>query len=356
MKETTSFQEPVAKKIPHTIEAHGHARQDDYYWLNQREDENVIAYLNQENAYRAAVMADTVAFQKELFDEMVGRIKKDDSSVPYKLDGWYYYTRYEGEKEYPIYCRKSESLEAPEQIMLDVNILAEGFSYYNVGGISVSPDKKTIAFGVDNIGRRVYTVHFKNLETGEISEDTIENTTGSATWAADNKTLFYSRKNEKTLRSEFILKHKFGVDTPDVVVYHEEDETFSTFVYKSKSKQYILIGSSSTLSDEYRFLSANTPDEEFKLFQPRERNLEYGIAHFNDHWYIRTNKDGATNFKIMRAPLKATSQEHWEDLIAHRNHVYVEGIELFRDFLVVEERSNVLTQMRIERWDTSEQH
>lgn len=356
MKESVSIQEPVAKKIARTLKNHGHERLDNYYWLNNREDENVIAYLNEENAYREAIMADTVDFQKTLFNEMVGRIKKDDSSVPYKLDGWYYYTRFEGDKEYPLYCRKEDSLNAPEQIMLDVNLLAEGKIYCQVASISVSPDKKTIAFGLDTVGRRVYTIHFKNLETGQILPETIENTTGSATWAADNKTLFYGRKNEQTLRSEFILKHKFGAGIIDTEVYHETDEAFSTFVYKSKSKDFIIIGSSSTVSDEYRFVSATTPDEDFSVFQPRERNLEYGMAHFNNQWYIRTNYQNATNFKIMRCPINATQKENWVDLIAHRSLVFVEGIELFHDFFVLEERANGLTQMRIERWDTGEQH
>ncbi len=356
MKETSAIKEPIAKKIPHKIEAHGHVRTDDYYWLNQREDPATIDYLNEENAYREAIMADTEDFQKLLFEEMVGRIKKDDSSVPYKLDGWFYYTRFEGEKEYPFYCRREESMDAPEQIMLDVNELAAGKSYCQVAGISVSPSKKIIAFGLDTVGRRVFTIHFKNLETGEILAETIENTTGGATWAADNTTLFYSRKNETTLRSELILKHKFGSATADEEVFFEEDETFSTYVFKSKSKEFIIIGCSSTVSDEYRYLNADAPDEEFVLFQPRERGLEYGMAHFGEHWYIRTNYQDATNFKIMRSPLHQTTKENWTDLIAHRPDVYVEGLELFQDFFVLEERTNGLTQMRIQRWDSGEQH
>ena len=357
MPESKTVAQPIAKKIPHRLEMHGEVRIDNYYWLNDRENPEVIDYLNQENAYREFVMEGTKGLQQKLYDEMVGRIKKDDSSVPYQLDGWWYYTRYEGDKEYPIYCRKKESLSAPEEIMLDVNVMAEGHSYYQVGGVSVRPDKKMIAFGVDTVSRRIFTIHFKDLETGEILTETIENTTGGATWAADNQTLFYSRKNETTLRSERILKHKLGSDAKgDQEVYYEADETFNCFVYKSKSKKYIIIGSSATLSDEYRYVDASTPDADFTMFQPRERKLEYGIAHYEDHWYIRTNKDGATNFKVMSTPITATAKENWTDLIPHNPSVYVEGMELFKNYFVVEERSNGLTQMRVQRWDEKSPH
>ena len=357
MPEKNVLTEPKAKKIPHRLEIHGDTRIDNYYWLNDRENPEVIAYLNAENAYREHIMKGTEDLQQKLFDEMVGRIKKDDSSVPYKVDGWYYYTRFEGDKEYPIYCRKRETLEAPEEIMLDVNELAKGYSYYQVAGLSIRPDKKMIAFGVDTQSRRIYTIHFKNLETGEILDEVITNTTGGATWAEDNKTLFYSRKNETTLRSERILKHKLGTsDQTDVEVYYETDETFSTFVYKTKSKKYLIIGSSATLSDEYRILEADNPDGTFRVFQPRQRSLEYGIAHFNDHWYIRTNADGATNFKIMRTPLNATTQNNWIDVLPHREDVLVGGMELFKHYMVIEERSNGLTQMRIQKWGDGTTH
>lgn len=357
MKETNTVSEPVAKKIPHRLEAHGQTRVDNYYWMKNREDQEVLDYLNAENAYREAIMKDTEGFQKNLYDEMVARIKKDDSSVPYKHEGWFYYSRFEGEKQYPIFCRKNGSLEAPEEIMLDVNILAEGHSYYQVAGLSISPDKKYIAFGVDTVSRRIYTVYFKNLETGEILPQKIENTTGGVTWANDGKTLFYARQNPSTLRSERILKHTFGTDaTADVEVYFEADETFNTYVYKTKSKEYIVIASSATLSDEYHFVNANTPNDAFKILQPRVRGLEYSIAHFGTDWYIRTNKDGAENFKIMRAPVANPGVANWQDVIAHRTDVYVESLELFKDFLVLEERSNGLTQMRIQKWADGTEH
>lgn len=343
---------PVAKKIPHRLQAHGQTRIDNYYWLKERENPEVIDYLNQENAYREFVMKETEPLQSKLYDEMVGRIKKDDSSVPYKVDGWWYYTRFEGDKEYPLYCRKKESMDAPEEIMLDVNEMAKGFDYYQVGGISVRPDKKMIAFGVDTVSRRIYTIYFKNLETGEILDEKIENTTGGATWAADNKTIFYTQQNPTTLRSERVLRHTLGVPASrDVEVYYEPDETFSTYVYKTKSKAYLVIGSSATLSDEYRILEADNPEGDFRIFQPRERNLEYSIAHFEDHWYIRTNKDGATNFKVMKTPISATAQQNWQEVLPHRPEVLVGGMELFKNYMVVEERSNGLTQMRIQPWN-----
>lgn len=356
MQDLQKIKEPTVTKKPQVLEAHNHQRIDNYFWLNNRENPEVIDYLNAENKYREMVMADTETFQKELFDEMVGRIKKDDSSVPYKLDGYYYYTRFEGEKEYPLYCRKKGTLDAEEEIMLNVNELAEGHSYYDVAGISVSPDKNTIAFGVDTVSRRIYTIYFKNLTTGKILNETIENTTGSATWANDNKTLFYCRKNETTLRSERILKRKLGKPEVDEEVFFEEDETFNTFVYKSRSKKYIIIGSSSTVSDEYRILDAANPDGSFAIFHPRERDLEYSIAHHNDHFYIHTNKDGATNFKVMRCGLHLTEKQHWEEVIPHRKNVLVQNMTLFNNYFVLEERSNGLTQMRIQNWKEKEYH
>ena len=356
MLNLTGFEEPVAKQKPHTLSKHSHKRVDNYFWLNNREDPEVMDYLNAENKYRENVMKNTVPFQEQLFEEMVGRIKKDDSSVPYKLDGWYYYTRYEGEKEYPLFCRKKESLDAPEDVMLDVNELAQGHAYYQVGGVAVRPDKGMIAFSVDQVSRRIFTIHFKNLATGEILEETIENTTGSITWAEDNETIFFARKNAQTLRSERILKFKLGKSTRPEEVYLEADDTFNTFVYKSKSKKYIIIGSGSTLTDEYRFVDAANPNQPLTVFQPRQRGLEYSIAHFQDRWYVRTNHQGATNFKIMQTPVGQTGVEHWQDFIAHRQDVLVGGLELFNKFYVVEERKNGLTQMRVQEWNANNHH
>ena len=357
MKDPQSVTEPVAKKIPFKLEKHGDVRIDDYYWLRERENPEVIEYLNAENAYRENIMKGTEGLQKTLFDEMVGRIKKDDESVPYKLDGFWYYTRFEGEGEYPLYCRKKESLKADEEIMLNVNELAKDYAYYQIGGISISPDNNIIAFGVDTVSRRIYDIYFKNLATGEVYTENIKGTTGGSTWAADNKTLFYTVQNPTTLRSERIKKHVFGSNSSqDVEVYFEEDETFNIYVYKTKSKKYIVIGSSATLSSEYRTLPADAPNGEFTVFQKRENDLEYGISHYNGNWYVRTNKDGASNFKLMKCSEGNTSKENWGDVIGHRDDVLFESLEIFEKYLVVDERSNGLTQLRIIPWDGSPEH
>ncbi|NVK04228.1 MAG: S9 family peptidase [Flavobacteriia bacterium] len=348
------IQQPDAKQIPTSLEMHGDVRVDEYYWLNQREDPEVIAYLEAENTYREAVMKETEGLQKKLYDEMVGRIKQDDSSVPYELDGYFYYTRYEEGDQYPLYCRKQGSLEAQEEIILNVNEMAEGHSYYQVSGISVRPDSKMIAFGVDTVSRRKYTIYFKDLETGEILEENIPNTGGSSTWAEDNKTIFYVTKDEETLRQDKIHKHVLGTSpSVDSLVYYEEDETYITFVYKTKSKKFVVIGSHSTLTHEYRYIPADQPNAEFEIFQERVRGLEYGIAHYEDAWYIRTNHDGAQNFKLMKTSVNATGVENWVDVIPHREDVLLESIEIFKDFLVLDERTNGLNRIHIMPWDES---
>ncbi len=355
MKNTLSV--PTVAKKPTKLEKHGDVRIDDYYWLKDRENPEVIAYLEAENAYNDEMTAHTKDFQKDLFEELKGRIKEDDASVPYKLNGYWYIRKYEEGKDYPIYTRKKESLEAPEEILFDVNEMAEGHSYYKLTGISVSPDNRLAAFGVDTVSRRQYIIHIKNLETGEIYDEKIENTTGSSTWAADNKTLFYANKDEQTLRSEKIYKHKLGDDVAnDEVVFHEEDETYITFIYKSKSKKYLVIGSYSTISTEYRILEANNPDGEFKVFQERIRGLEYNIAHYKDHFYVLSNKDASINFKLSKTPETKTGMGNWEDIIAHRPKVLLEDIEIFKDFLVVSERDNGLNKIRIIRWDETEDY
>lgn len=348
---TTIITPPIAAIKPKTLEKHGVVRTDNYYWLNERENPEVIDYLNKENEYYNAMTAHTKQFQADLFEEMKTRIKEDDSSVPYLYNGYYYITRYEKGKDYPIYARKKGNLEAAEEIMFDCNEMAKGFSYFQLSGMSVSEDNKWCAFGVDTVSRREYTIQIKNLETNEILPVKLEKTTGGSTWAADNKTLFYTRKDLVTLRSEKIFKHKLGSDgSDDVVVYHEKDDTFSVFVYKGKSKKYLMIGSSSTLTSEYQILRSDNPDGEFQLFQKRTRGLEYSISHFGDNFYVVTNKDKATNFKLMKTPENATGKENWTDLIPHREDTLLEGIEIFRDYLVVEERNNGLNKIRIMPW------
>jgi len=348
---STEIQPPIAKIIPHELEKHGHVRVDNYYWLNDRENPEVIDYLNKENDFYNQSTAHTKDFQKDLFEEMKARIKEDDSSVPYFYNGYYYITRFEKGKDYPIHSRKKGSLEANEEIMFDCNEMAKGHSYFNLNGISISEDNQWVSFGVDTISRRQYTIQIKNLETNEILPLKIENTTGGATWASDNKTLLYSRKDEVTLRPDRIYKHKLGSNpSEDVVVYFEKDDTFNVSIYKSKSKKYLIISSESTLTSEFQILLSATPDEQFKIFQKRTRELEYSISHYEDSFYIVTNKDDATNFKVMKTPEDKTSKENWVDLIPHREEVLLEGIDIFKDYLVVSERFDGLNKIRIIPW------
>ena len=343
---------PKAKIIPKKLKKHNEIRIDNYFWLNDRENPEVIDYLNQENAYYESMTAHTKDFQKELFEEMKGRIKEDDQSVPYLYNGYYYITRFEKGQDYPIYSRKKGSLEAKEEILFDCNELAKGHSFFQLGGLSVSPDNRFASFGTDMVGRRIYNIKIKNLETNEILSDTIENTTGGSVWANDNQTLFYTRQDKVTLRADTIYKHKLGTDAKDdVLVYEEKDETFNVSVGKEKSKKYIVIGAESTMTTECRILNSDTPDAEFKVFQPRVRGLEYSISHFGDSFYILTNKDKATNFKLMKTPENATEKKHWKEVIPHRESVLIEDIEIFRNYLVVEERANGLNHIRIMPWN-----
>ena len=346
------YSAPNAKKVPHELVKHNDKRIDNYFWLNQRENPEVVEYLNQEKEFYEQSTANTKQFQVDLYDEMKARIKEDDESVPYFYNEYWYITRFEKGKGYPIYSRKKILLTAQEEILFDCNEMAKDFAYFNMTGLSVSEDNKWISFGVDTVSRRQYTIQFKNLETNEILPYKIENTTGGATWANDNSTLFYSRKDEQTLRPDKIFKHKLNSNPEeDKVVYFEKDETFDVAVYKSKSKKYIILASSSTLTTEYQTLLSATPDGDFKIFQKRTRELEYSISHFEDKFYIVTNKDDATNFKLMITPETATSKENWIDLIPHREEVLFEGIDIFNDYLVVSEKSNGLNQIKIMPWN-----
>ena len=359
---------PIAEKQPKKLEKHGDIRTDDYFWMRLSDEQKnasekdsqtqkVYDYLNAENTYFEDVMGHTNDFQGELFEEMKGRIKEDDESVPYKKNGYYYITRYEKGQQYPIYSRKKESLDAAEEVMFDVNKEAEGYDYFQLGGLSVSPDNKLAAFATDTISRRQYFIKVKNLETGEIYADKIENTTGGAVWANDNKTLFYTKKDPVTLRSAQIFKHVLGTDAKeDVLVFEEKDETFSAFVTKTKSRKYLVVGSYSTVSTEYQVLEADNPNGTFRIIQPRERDLEYDIAHYNDHFYIKTNKDGATNFKLMKTPEDKTGKENWVDVIPHREDTLLEDFSIFKNYLVLEERNNGLFKIRIKRWDGKEDY
>ncbi len=353
----TNLQAPIAKKLPKELSIHNDNRIDDYYWMNDRENPEVIDYLNAENTYFEEMTAHTKDFEQCLFEEMKARIKEDDESVPYKYNGYWYIVKYETGKDYPIYIRKKDTLDNPEELLFDCNAMAEAHDYFKFTGLSVSPDNTMIAFGLDTVGRRNYTLQIKNLLTDELLSDSIEMTTGSATWANDNATLFYTKKDEQTLRSDKVYKHILGTaTTDDSVVFHEDDDTFGVAVYKSKSRKYIIIACYSTMTNEYHTLNADTPNADFEVFQPRIRGLEYSISHYDDHFYVVTNKDEATNFKLMKTLETTTSIENWTEVISHREFVLLEDIDIFKDFLVVSERSNGLNLIRIMRWDGSEDY
>ncbi|RZN84020.1 MAG: S9 family peptidase [Winogradskyella sp.] len=346
---------PMAKKVPQRLEKHGDVRIDNYFWMNNREDEEVINHLNAENAYCDEMMAHTKDFQNDLFEEMKGRIKEDDSSVPYKYNGYWYITKFEKGKDYPIYTRKKETLEADEELLFDCNVMAKGEAYFKLVGVSISPDNTKVSFGLDLTGRRNYTIYVKDLTTDKLESDKIEHTTGSSSWANDNSTLFYTKKDETTLRSYQIYRHKLGQDN-DELVFEEADDTFGVAVYKSKSRKYIIIACYSTLTNEYHILNADTPDDNFINFSPRVRGLEYSIAHYNGDFYVMTNKDKAVNFKLMKTPEANTNADNWTDVIAHREDTLIENIDIFKDYLVVSERTNGLNLIRIMRWDGREDY
>ena len=365
---STDAKYPIAEKKPKKLVKHGDVRVDNYFWMRLSDEQKlapvkdahtqkVINYLEAENDYHDKITAYNKNFEEELFLEMKGRIKEDDATVPYKDNGYFYITRYEKEKQYPIYSRKKEHLEAEEQIMFDVNQMSKGYEYYKLGGLNISPNNKLAVFATDTVSRRQYFLRIKNLETGEIYKDIIDNTTGGSVWANDNKTIFYTKKNPVTLRSEKIYRHVLGTPTSeDVEVYHEKDETFGTYVTISKSKKYIIIGSYSTTSTEAQFLEADNPTGEFKILQPRVKDLEYNVEHYKENFYLLTNKDKATNFKLMKTPVTKTTLENWIDVIPHREDTLLEDFSIFKEYLVLEERSNGLNKVRIKRWDNKEDY
>lgn len=348
----TTIQEPTLAKKPKVLNEHGNQRIDNYYWLNERENPDVIAYLEAENNYYKKNTAHTEVFQNQLFDEMKSRIKEDEASVPYFKNGYFYITRFEIGGQYPIYERKPQTMQAAAELLFDVNNMAKGHQYYQLSGFNISPNNELAVFGVDTVSRRQYTLYVKNLKTNEIYPDKIENTTGGAVWANDNKTIFYTKKNQTTLRSEAIYKHILGTDSgQDELVFFEKDDTFDVSISKTKSQKYLVITSSSTLSTECQLLEADQPNGTFKMFQKRERDLEYDIEHYGDSFYLLTNKDKATNFKIMKTHENSTEKSNWKDVIAHRDDTLLEDMSLFADYMVLEERTNGLNKIRIIRWD-----
>ena len=348
---------PITIKKEKKLVIHDDARVDNYYWLNDRENPEVISYLEEENKYTDALLKSTKSLQERLFNEMKSRIKEDDNSVPYFYNDYWYTTKYEKGKDYPVYTRKYKDLNAEDEIILDVNSLAKGYKYFRVSGISISPDNKKVAYGVDTLSRRIYTIKVKNLVTNEMYSDNIDGVESYATWAADSETIFYTGKDIQTLRSDKIYRHKLDNDQKDdVLVFEEKDETFSTYVYPSKSREYIMIGSGSTMSSEFSYLSSNSPLDSFKLIQERERGLEYRPYHFDDMFYISTNIDKSTNFKLVKTPISSPSKSNWEDVIPHRDDVLLEEVDFFRNFMVIGERNNGLLKIRIKSWDGTEDY
>ena len=348
---------PSATTKPHELTMHGDTRIDNYYWMRLTDDQKnakdldsqtqeVVDYIAQENKYTQSNLSHTKKLQNTIFEEMVSRIKKDDESVPYLKNGYYYYSRFEKDLEYRIHCRKQGSLDAEEEIILDENALAKGYDYFSIGGMSISPDNKWLAFGVDTVSRRVYEVRFKNLKTGDILETSIENSTGSVAWANDNQTVFYTSKNETTLLGEKIWRHKLGTENSDVMVYHETDETFYNGVYRSKSGKFIIIYHSSTLLTDYQILNASNPNGEFKRFTPRDFDHEYSIDHYKDRFYITTNWK-AKNNRLMQTPDNKTDISNWKEVLPHRETVHLLSLEVFKDHLVINERKNGLRQLRM---------
>jgi len=347
---------PVAKRIPERLEIHGHVRHDPYFWLKGRDDPEVLDYLRAENAYTEDAMAHTRELQEALFREITARIDPDDSSVPYRKDGYYHYHRFEPGKEYALHCRRKESLEAPEEILFDGNELARGHEFFSLRFSDLSPDQTLAAYGVDTRGRRIYTVRFKDLGSGALLDDVLAEVTGNVAFAGDNRTVFYTRQHPDTLRSYRVFRHRLGTDSrEDVLIYEEKDEAFHLRLSRTRSKKYLVVVSAHVLTTEYRILQASDPEGELQVLVPREHNHEYSARHHGDHFFILTNR-GAPGFRLVKAPAQAPSFENWEEVIPHRERVILEDLEVFCDFLVLVERQEGLRRIRVIRWDGGGEH
>ena len=357
MKPDASLTPPLADQKPYQHKMHDDIRMDEFYWLKERESPEVIDYLERENDYYQKSTQQLVPLQDKLFKEMKGRIKEEDNSVPYFYNDYWYITRYEKGQDYPIYIRKKDSLTAPEEILFDCNEMAKGQDYFRLVGINISPDNTKAIFGIDTVSRRQYVLKVKDLVTGEIFDTSIVNSTGGSAWAKDNNHFFYTIKNPTTLRSEAIYRHTLAdLNAQSELVFKEEDETFSCYVTTSKSEDYIFIGSYSTLSTEFQFIKADEPLSAFATVQDRKEDLEYSISHYGEHFYIFTNADGAKNYKVMKTPITATQMENWKEVLAHREDVLLEDLELFNEYWTVTERTEGLAKIRIKRWDEQEDY
>lgn len=337
---------PVAKVITKEDTLHGEVHIDNYFWLRKKSNPEVIAYLEAENKYTEAMMKYTEKLQKKLYQELRNRIKETDMSVPVKKDNYYYYTRTEKGKQYPIYCRKKDSLKTDEKILLDQNKLAKGHKYFKIGAFEISPDHKLLAYSFDTSGSEHHTLKIKNLQSGTLLPDEIPNTAYSIEWAADNKTIFYTSVDETELPHR-LYRHKLGTDPKkDVLVYDEKDLAFSVYLYKTRSREYLLLEISSHTTTEVYYLKTDQPHENFKLVHPRQHNMEYYIYHHTNNFYILTN-DNAKNFKVMITPDKDPSKKNWQEIIPHRDSVKIDDIDLFKNHLVVYERENGLKTIHI---------
>ena len=368
---------PDVEKRAHEVRApHGAVRQDEYYWLrdDSREDKAMLAYLEAENAYVDRVMAPLKPVEDALYDEFVARIKQDDASVPFRDNGWWYYSRYETGKDYPVHARRKDGAGvgaaeimrlneagdfATEQVLLDVNAMAEGKEYFSVGVYETSPDNRILAWAADSVGRRQYTIRFRNLETGEVYPEAITGLSADMVWADDNRTLFYVENDPETLLTVRVKKHVLGTPVADdVVVYEEEDDSFYMGLSRTRDDRFICIGVESTVSSELRCTPAANPGD-FTVLAPRERDVEYDADHYDGRWVILTNApdaDGhkAPNYRLVTAPTTATSRGEWTNWIAHRDDVLLEGFELFDGFTALAERSNALERIRLLKADGEE--
>ena len=352
----TMSKPPVATLKPKQLVSPYGTRTDNYYWLNERENPEVIKYLDAENSYFDQQMAPVKGLEEKLFQEMKGRIKEQDESVPYRDNGYYYGSRFGAGAEYPVYIRRKGDLKAAEEVLLDANQMGKGRSYFAVGGMSVSDNNAVLAFSTDTVSRRLYTLRFKDLKTGKLYPEKIVNIEGAAVWAADNKTVFYAKKDVTTLLPFQLMRHTLGTDPKtDVLVYEEKDNTFGLYVSRTKSKRFILLSLGSSLSNEIRYLDAAKPTEALKVFLPREVDHLYQVEDFGDKFYVRTNWQ-APNFRIMSTPIAATDKTKWVDVIPHRADAFIDEMEIFKDFLVLNERKDGILQLRVINWKDKKDH
>jgi oligopeptidase B len=354
------FETPKVEKKPHPMTIHNHTRTDDYYWLNNRENKEVLDYLTAENNYTEKVMSPTTSQKEALFEEMKGRIKEKDESVPYKDGSYFYYSKFVEGGEYPVYCRKYKTLEAAEEIMLDGNAMAKGKSYFSIGGFEISDNEEIIAFGEDTISRRNYVLQFKNLKTGKAYPEKIQNTeAGSYAWAADNKTFFYVVRDQQTLLGNKVYRHVLGTEpSKDVLVFEEKNNQYYMGIGRMKSKKYIAIFSEQNgIATEYQLINASEPNIAPKTFLKRKNGLEYYLEHYEDKFFIRTNFDNSPNYQLMEvAENVGGNPKNWKTKIAHRHDVFFEGIEVFKNHLVIQERKEGLIQLKIIDQKTNKGH